>query len=670
MVMIACLLAASAPLPAATPASATDQLMERAPISPHDLVEVADISGVNLSPDGKLAAYRISRPSVERNDIALDWYVVPLAGGAPRHVGSGGVAQHSSAGTLVDQIPLWDPDSRGLRFRALVQGAVGIWHWREGNEVQQEVVDEGDIIDFALSQDGGHIRYTTGATRVQIHAAERSAYDEGTLVDARLDLMEPIAGGTIEDGKRIMQRLPGAWFARERILFDTPSKQRIIAGAGQRREAKKTAPSFMRLTSAQGDSVMRQDGSRAELVTQGGARKLVVTHGDGSRTVCDAMICKSPDLVALGWRPGHDMLLLFEREGSAREKIWLWRVGDREARFISVTDGATRSASRSPRCVIGRDALVCADSGPIIPPRLIRVEYNGRSERILDDPNLALRKRISATATPMRWPRGVTGVLLQPAKTVGPVPVVVQYYRCSGFLKGGVGDEIPMLPLVEDGIAVLCMDRVRGTKEAGTDKSYALALDDIEGAIDGLAAGGIIDSRRIGIGGLSFGSEVTLYAIRKSKRFAAATIASSQMTPIYYWANALPGRGFAEMLDDYWKIGDPDTDRERWRQLSAVYDVDAIDTPLLLQLPEAEARHVIELHTKLKLAGKAVDFYAFADEPHIKKQPIHKVAVYRRNLDWFRFWLKGEEDPDPDKAEQYKRWRNYRSARTDATRGI
>jgi hypothetical protein len=26
-------------------------------------------------------------------------------------------------------------------------------------------------------------------------------------------------------------------------------------------------------------------------------------------------------------------------------------------------------------------------------------------------------------------------------------------------------------------------------------------------------------------------------------------------------------------------------------------------------------------------------------------------------VDWFRFWLKGEEDPDPAKSEQYARWR-------------
>ena len=30
------------------------------------------------------------------------------------------------------------------------------------------------------------------------------------------------------------------------------------------------------------------------------------------------------------------------------------------------------------------------------------------------------------------------------------------------------------------------------------------------------------------------------------------------------------------------------------------------------------------------------------------------------NVDWFRFWLKEEEDPEPAKAEQYKRWRELK----------
>ena len=52
--------------------------------------------------------------------------------------------------------------------------------------------------------------------------------------------------------------------------------------------------------------------------------------------------------------------------------------------------------------------------------------------------------------------------------------------------------------------------------------------------------------------------------------------------------------------------------------------------------------------------------FAFPNEPHQKFQPRHKLAVYERNLDWFRFWLKDEEDPNPAKADEYERWRELR----------
>jgi hypothetical protein len=37
-------------------------------------------------------------------------------------------------------------------------------------------------------------------------------------------------------------------------------------------------------------------------------------------------------------------------------------------------------------------------------------------------------------------------------------------------------------------------------------------------------------------------------------------------------------------------------------------------------------------------------------------------------VDWFCFWLKGFEDPDPARAEQYRRWRELRKLR-DGDRG-
>tara|TARA_B100001939_G_scaffold343387_1_gene356006 strand:+ start:9686 stop:9895 length:210 start_codon:yes stop_codon:yes gene_type:complete len=55
-----------------------------------------------------------------------------------------------------------------------------------------------------------------------------------------------------------------------------------------------------------------------------------------------------------------------------------------------------------------------------------------------------------------------------------------------------------------------------------------------------------------------------------------------------------------------------------------------------------------------------VEMIIYPDEYHVKWQPTHKYLVYRRNLDWFNFWLRGIEDPAPKKAAQYQRWRKLR----------
>lgn len=74
-----------------------------------------------------------------------------------------------------------------------------------------------------------------------------------------------------------------------------------------------------------------------------------------------------------------------------------------------------------------------------------------------------------------------------------------------------------------------------------------------------------------------------------------------------------------------------------------------------MQFPEQEVRLSIELVSRLATARKG-ETHVFPFAPHIKIEPRQKLAAYERNLDWFRFWLKGERDPDPVKAAQYQRW--------------
>ena len=88
--------------------------------------------------------------------------------------------------------------------------------------------------------------------------------------------------------------------------------------------------------------------------------------------------------------------------------------------------------------------------------------------------------------------------------------------------------------------------------------------------------------------------------------------------------------------------------------------------PLLFQLADSEALAAVPSYTALEQAGVPADFYMFPNERHVKWQPGHRLAVYRRNLAWFDFWLKGDDAIDPEFANeaagwkrQKDRWRNH-----------
>jgi hypothetical protein len=50
-------------------------------------------------------------------------------------------------------------------------------------------------------------------------------------------------------------------------------------------------------------------------------------------------------------------------------------------------------------------------------------------------------------------------------------------------------------------------------------------------------------------------------------------------------------------------------------------------------------------------------------DEHILTNPAARLASQGGSVDWFRFWLKEEEDPSPAKADQYRRWRKLRLLR-------
>ena len=292
---------------------------------------------------------------------------------------------------------------------------------------------------------------------------------------------------------------------------------------------------------------------------------------------------------------------------------------------------------------------------PDAPPRLAAISLATGGIATLFAPNAALAVRTRGIAQRYTWQdrdgHAFAGQLFVP-RSLRPAtgyPLVVQYYWCDGFLRGGQGDELPMAPLASHGIAVLCVNKRPFDPNAPDSiADYRLATGGIAAAIDDLAGRGVIDRTHVGMQGLSFGSQVTMWVASETKLLRTAAVASGQVEPASYWYRARPSNDFAARLKEGWGLDDPDRFPERWRAVTAAGRVEQIHVPLLMQLPESEARWSIELYAKLQRSPTPVELYAFPDAAHIKSLPRQVAAAYERNLAWFRFWLKDEVQIDPD----------------------
>jgi len=94
-----------------------------------------------------------------------------------------------------------------------------------------------------------------------------------------------------------------------------------------------------------------------------------------------------------------------------------------------------------------------------------------------------------------------------------------------------------------------------------------------------------------------------------------------------------------------------------WLAHSPEFNMDKVRAPLLLLQPGAPSVFADwEPYAALRYLKKPVDLIMLQAGTHVMTNPAQRLASETINVDWFRFWLQNYEDPDPAKAEQYRRW--------------
>jgi len=663
-------------------------------VSPRRLLEVADIAGPTVSPDGRGVAFRVERASVERNTYDTVWYVQDLDDAWPRRVGDGGVPLRDSAGGSLPPKVVWSPDHRWIYYSALVDGKIDVWRAAaDGSGAEALTHDAADVRDFALGEGGRVLRYSVGATREAVRSAEQAEYDQGIRIDDTVPIGQGLFRSGYVGGRMATQRFSKVWFDRAPLLADAPDRWTEIdlATGAKRALAGPDVPAAPTPAPAPGKAGVDGDPWKSVRDPHGGRVVWLTRVGDGtgqqqrpdvllsalpraraSRAVrCVSEQCTGKAITEIQWRPGHDEVLFTvtdPRLGLA-QSILRWHVGTGEVRVVVKAEGLV-DGGRDPAssCGVSAKVLVCVTAEADRPPQLEKIDLESGKRDVLFDPNAALARDMAkaAPARLLQWQdkqgRWFTGQFYSARRSGdGPVPLFVTYYSCPGFVRGGVGDEWPLVSLAQAGISALCINRRPGYTMDAVAR-YGEGLAAVESAIDLLSKEGEIDRARVGMGGLSFGGEVTMWTLTESNLLAAASIANPVASPSYYLIGSIRGEAFLKGLRDMWGLGSPSETPERWKALSPAFQLDRIRAPILFQHSEQEYLYALDYEIPLIREHRA-DLYVFPNEPHQKFQPRHKLAVYNRNLDWFRFWLQGYEEPDSTKAAQYTRWRLMRSSR-------
>lgn len=324
-----------------------------------------------------------------------------------------------------------------------------------------------------------------------------------------------------------------------------------------------------------------------------------------------------------------------------------------------------------------------------VPPQIEATDTLTGKRRTLTDLNPGLRSKALGKVEIVEWTdkygmKWGGQLLMPPGFSPGDrlLPLVLQTYAnmTGQFLVDGANNSgYAARAFGGRGMAVLQTD-CRYAESTALHGEANAAIACYEGAIDMLSQRGVIDPARVGLLGFSRTGMHVQNALSFSRiKFAAAHIADSvQGGPFNYFINYGTTRpsGLAEWDGDVASmIGAPlyGEGIKTWLEKSPFFHLDKVTTPLRYEYHSGPDTLLgvggWDTFVMLKRMNRPVEMLVLPDEAHNVFTPLKRFTSQQGSVDWFAFWLLGEErlEPMPDTPEtaeslrgQYERWRLLR----------
>lgn len=676
-------------------------------ITADDLVSIRDVGGstlgtaaslgaISISPDKNYIAFQLQTPNVAERDYALAWYVIETKeGGDLWQIGDGGevivdpTKVVEIGGHMLPMTPQWSKDSMWLFYMKQIGDSVQLWRSnRDGSIREQLTKNDADVLAFQLSGDGNKVFFTTAIPDHQLSAQLQSEADHGFLYDERFhpDKSNQPLGRNCETRTGGHPRAVGI----ERAC-DPPLWVYDIALKSERRATGAEAEQ-VGVISFWPDSLFTTDG---RLYVRGGKeereiflenedpekfrgfnppRRLFTSRNDDIlRCPADECIGYSRSINEAWWRSESNEIIFLRADGASHSMsgLYSWNLDTNDVRTIVTTEG------RLGACSILEDRAICLYEQWTHPRTLASVDLATGNIETIYDPNPEFSTIKFSKIEKIEWEdefgNPTHGHLVYPRnyEQGRRYPLVIVTYRSRGFLRGGLGDEYPIHLLAAEGFMVLSHDMPQafsrdaiisniGTAQFKENYRRRSALSAQERIISILNERRLIDANRVAITGLSEGASQTMFALMNTDLFAAAIASCALDYTVSYYAHNQQGRAYRRLF----RGGAPQEDEYGfYSSMSFSRNAEHVDAPFLINVSDWELQNSVASVARLQDAGKPVEMYVFPGEFHVKWQPQHRLAIYRRNVQWLKFWLMGKEESDSVSPGQYDRWRKMRDER-------
>jgi len=643
---------------------------ERRAMTTDDGLDMVQVGGAMISPDGSWVLFSKSELNWEENERKTTWWRVSAEGGEPyRYIGDDGGGDFQ-----------FSPDGSRLAFTRSVDDESQLFLLpTTGGEAVQLSEHETSIGSYAWSEDGSKIIFVATEPRTDEEEEAREAGYDAIFVDEgpngqqsgnwnNLWLIEVESGAErrlTDTDHRIgsFSVAPNG----DRILFTSRIENRrnqqnlseiqlLEVETGTIRQlTDNSAPEGRPSWAPDGRSfayTARTDGEWELLLDKiwvmdpdGGGRRIVSGAFDGN-------------IGNFVWAPDASAILFSGLHGT-NNNLYRINLGSDSIEQITSSVGSLAPSSfsrdRAKMAYVFQDFDTPADIWVGLTDGTGAVQLTDVNSTITDELVLGQGEVI-------RWESRdgteIEGILMLPAEYQsgvlplllhihgGPAGVFRNSFSASNHVWAGLG-YAQLFPNVR-GSSGYNDDLLRGNLRDIGSGDY----EDLMTGVDELISRGIADPDKLGLRGWSYGGILGGWTITQTDRFKGASVGAM----VSDWTSEY-GPGFNHDVRLWYIGGTPWDNTDEWRERSALTHVANVTTPTLVlhginDRTDTEPQSMMFFQA-LKDQGKITRYIRFPREPHGFQEPRHQrtrdveeirwIQKYVRNIEWTP-WERPEKD--------------------------